>query len=241
MNLKLKIFSMKQTKLMLVFAALFLSGIMISAQTESKKWNFKKGEVLDILLFKGKPELPKLFPKYKETAFAFALEKGYQPQPFLAVTETTQGGYQPDTFVIAKWTNLAGRKAFTNEIEDKVPDFHQQRRAMWSSFYLAYYEVTKDISFEVSPDKIVVATSYWKDNSGAFMNFKKEWLKKAKNNGAKVLLELNGAMSPVGYMYKPDFIVLTEWKDRAAFDVFSQQNMKMGKKGIQNVNQFIIK
>lgn len=232
---------MKQTKLMLVFAALFLSGIMVSAQTETKKWNFKKGEVLDILLFNGKPELPKLFPKYRETAFAFALEKGYQPQPFLAVSETTQGGYQPDTFVIAKWTDLASRKAFTNEIVDKVPDFHEQRRAMWSSFCLAYYEVPKDISFEANPDKILVATSYWKENTSAFMNFKKEWLKKAKNSGGKVLLELNGASSTVGYMYKPDFIVLTEWNDRDAFDAFSKESMKMGKKGIQNVNQFIIK
>lgn len=232
---------MKQTKLMLVFATILLGGLIVSAQTATKKWDFKKGEVLDILLFKGKPELPQLFPKYKETAFAFALEKGYQPQPFLAVTETTQGGYQPDTFVIAKWTNLAGRKAFTNEILDKVPDFHQQRRAMWSSFYLAYYEVKKDISFEANPDKILVATSYWKDDSSAFMSFKKEWLKKAKNNGGKVLLELNGATSPVGYMYKPDFIILTEWNDRAAFDTFAAENLKMGEKGIENVNQFIIK
>ncbi len=232
---------MKQTKSMLIFAIILLSGLMVSAQTVTKKWNFKKGEVLDILLFNGKKELPKLFPKYKETAFAFALEKGYKPQPFLAVTETTQGGYQPDTYIIAKWTDLAGRKAFVNEILEKVPDFHQQRRAMWSSFSLAFYEVTKDMSFEADPDKILVATSYWKDNTGAFTNFKKEWLKMAKNNGGKVLLELTGAMSTVGYMYKPDFIVLTEWNDRAAFDSFTKESMKMGEKGIQNVNQFIIK
>ncbi len=232
---------MKQTKLILVFATLFLSATMVSAQTKTKKWSFKKGEVIDILLFKGKSELPKLFPKYKETAFDFALEKGYKPQPFLAVAETTQGGYQPDTFVIAKWTDLTSRKAFTDEILDKVPDFHQQRRAMWSSFYLAYYEAKKDISFEANPDKIVVATSYWKDETSAFLNFKKEWLKKAKSGGGKVLLELNEPMSTVGYMYKPDVIVLTEWNDRAAFDAFAKENMKMGEKGIQNVNQFIIK
>ncbi len=232
---------MKQTKLVFVLVALFLSGKMVHAQTETKKWDFKKGEVLDILLFKGKPELPKLFPKYKETAFAFALEKGYRPQPFLAVSETTQGGYQPDTFIIAKWSNLAGRKSFTNEIVAKVPDFHQQRRAMWSSFYLAYYEVTKDISFEADPDKLLVATSYWKDDTGTFNTFKQQWLKKAKNNGGKVLLELTDPMSTVGYMYKPDYVVLTEWNDRASFDTFTTELMKMGEKGIQNVNQFIIK
>ncbi len=232
---------MKQSKLVLVFTVIFLGGLLANAQSKTKKWDFKKGEVLDILLFNGKPELPKLFPRYKETAFAFALEKGYQPQPLLAVAETTQGGYQPDTYVIAKWTNLAGRKNFLNEIIAKVPDFHEQRRAMWSSFNLAYYVMTKDIYFEVNPDKIVVATSYWKDDTETFINFKKEWLKTAKNNGGKVLLELNDPMSTVGYMYKPDFIVLTEWNDRAAFDAFSKESMKMGEKGIQNVNQFIIK
>jgi hypothetical protein len=241
MNLKLKIFSMKQTKLVLVFAAIFFSGLLVNAQSKTKKWDFKKGEVLDILLFNGKPELPKLFPRYRETAFAFALEKGYKPQPFLAVVETTQGGYQPDTYVIAKWTDLASRKAFTNEILDKVPDFHQQRRAMWSSFNLAYYEVTKDISFEVNPNKIMVATSYWKDDTNTFSAFKKEWLKIAKNKGGKVLLELNDAMSTVGYMYKPDLIVLTEWNDRASFGAFANEILKRGDKGIQNVNQFIIK
>jgi len=232
---------MKQTKLVLVFAIILFCGLLVNAQSKIKKWDFKKGEVMDILLFNGKQELSKHFPKYKETAFAFALEKGYKPQPFLAVTETTQGGYQPDTYVIGKWTDLASRKAFVNEILEKVPDFHQQRRAMWSSFSLAFYEVTKDVSFEANPDKILVATSYWKDNSGTFTKFKKEWLKKAKNNGGKVLLELTGAMSTVGYMYKPDFIVLTEWNDRISFDTFAKESMKMGEKGIQNVNQFIIK
>lgn len=232
---------MKQTKLMLVIITLFLSGITLNSQTKTKKWEFKKGEVLDILLFNAKPELSKLFPKYQETAFAFALEKGYEPQPLLVVAETTQGGYQPDTFVIAKWKDLASRKNFLNEIIAKVPDFHEQRRAMWSSFNLAYYVMTKDISFEVNPDKIVVATSYWKNNTISFESFKKEWLKKAKDNGGKILLELNDPMSTVGYMYKPDFIVLTEWNDRAAFGAFTKESAKMGEKAIDNVNQFILK
>ena len=73
------------------------------------------------------------------------------------------------------------------------------------------------------------------------MNFKKEWLKEAKNNGGKVLLELNDAMSSIGYMYKPDYMVLTEWNDRDAFDTFAKVTNEMGEKGIQNVNQFIIK
>tara|TARA_R110002051_G_scaffold290773_2_gene354469 strand:- start:1351 stop:2043 length:693 start_codon:yes stop_codon:yes gene_type:complete len=230
---------MRQTKLVLVVAAILLGGLLVNAQ--SKTVTFKKGEVLDILLFTGKPEFSKLFPRYKETAFTFAVKTGYQPQPILSIVETTQGGIQPGSFVFGKWPGVSARKKFLNEITTEVPDFHEQRRAMWSSFFLAYYEMEKDVSFDLNPEKVLVATAYWKDESKTFMNFKKEWLKKAKNNGGKVLLELNDAMSSVGYMYKPDYMVLTEWNDRASFYAFAKVNMQMGEKGIQNVNQFIIK
>lgn len=229
---------MKKTKLALVCTALFFGGLVVNAQ--SKTLSFKKGEVLDILLFTGKPDFSKLFPRYKETAFAFALKTGYQPQPVLSITETTQGGLQPGSFVFGKWTNLASRKKFLNEITTEVPDFHVQRRAMWSSFYLAYYEMKEDISFDINPEKVIVATAYWKDESGSFPEFKQEWLKKVKNKGGKVMLQLQDAMSSVGYMYKPDYMVLTEWNDRASYDAFIKMNLKMGEKGIQNVNQFII-
>ena len=239
MNLKLKIFSMRQTKLVLVATTIFLGGLIVNAQ--SKTLTFKKGEVLDILLFTGNPDFSKLFPRYKETAFTFALKTGYQPQPILSIVETTQGGIQPGSFVFGKWTNLASRKKFLNEIINEVPDFHEQRRALWSSFYLAYYEMKEDTSFVINPEKTIVATAYWKDDRGAFMNFKKEWLKEAKKNGGKLLLELNDAMSSVGYMYKPDYMILTEWNSRSSFDTFVETTLKMGEKGIQNVNQFIIK
>lgn len=231
---------MRQTKLMMLLAVLFLSSVMVNAQSKTKTLSFKKGEVLDILLFTGKPEIGKLFPKYKETAFAFALKTGYQPQPILSISETTQGGIQPGSFVFGKWNDLASRKKFLNEIVNEVPDFHEQRRAMWSSFYLAYYEMPKDVSFEISSEKILVATAYWKEDKAEFKNFKKEWLKKAKNKGGKVLMELLDAKSSVGYMYKPDYMVITEWNDRVAFDAFYKENLKMGDKRIQNVNQFII-
>ncbi|WP_339625819.1 hypothetical protein [uncultured Maribacter sp.] len=230
---------MRQTKLVLVVTAIFLGGLLANAQ--SKTLTFKKGEVLDILLFSGKPDFSKLFPRYKETAFTFALKTGYQPQPILSIAETTQGGIQPASFVFGKWTSVSARKKFLNEITTEVPDFHEQRRAMWSSFHLAYYEMEKDVSFDLNPEKAIVATAYWKDESNGFMNFKKEWLKEAKNNGGKVLLELNDAMSSIGYMYKPDYMVLTEWNDRDAFDTFAKVTNEMGEKGIQNVNQFIIK
>ncbi|MFS4466724.1 hypothetical protein [Maribacter sp. 2210JD10-5] len=232
---------MKKLKCTVVLAILFCGGLIVNAQEKTKRLEFKKGEVLDILLFTGKPDFSKLFPRYKETAFTFALKTGYQPQPILSIVETTQGGIQPGSFVFGKWTDLASRKKFLNEITTVVPDFHEQRRAMWSSFYLAYYEIKEDTFFDLNPEKVLVATAYWKEDTGTFMDFKKKWLKKAKSKGGKVLLELNDSMSSVGYMYKPDYMVLTEWNDRASFDAFAKESMKMGDKGIRNVNQFIIK
>ncbi|WP_133067192.1 hypothetical protein [Flagellimonas pacifica] len=232
---------MKKTNLIMLMGLLLLSGNMVNAQSKTKLLNFKKGEVLDILLFTGKPEMGKLFPKYKKTAFAFALKTGYQPQPLFSIAETTQGGFQPGTFVFGKWTNMQSRKKFLNEIEEEVPDFHEQRRAMWSSFYLAYYKMPKDVSFEINPEKVVVATAYWRNDENEFKNYKNEWLRKAKNQGGKVLLELTDAKSSVGYMYKPDYMVLIEWEDRATFNAFYKENMKMGNNSIQNVNQFVIK
>ncbi|QLG45418.1 hypothetical protein [Costertonia aggregata] len=233
---------MKQTKLMLVFAALFLSGLMVNAQEETKRLEFKKGEVLDILLFTGKPEMAKLFPKYRKTAFVFASKTGYQPQqPILSVQETTQGGYQPGTYVFGKWPNVDARKKFLNEIVANVPDFHEQRRSMWSTFYVSYFEMEKDISFELNPKKVLVSTHLWKQNDSEFNSYQKEWLKKAKANGGKVILELKNSRSAIGYMYKPDYVVLTEWNTRDDFDAFLKEDMKIDKKGIQNVNQFVIK
>jgi hypothetical protein len=232
---------MNHTKLVLVFALFLATFLTVNAQSKTATLHFKKGEVLDILLFTGKPEMGKLFPRYKETAFAFALESGYQPQPILTISETTQGGIQPGNFVFGKWKSMASRIQFLDKIEEKVPDFHEQRRAMWSLFNLSFYEMTEDVSFEINPDKIIVVTAYWKENSSKFKSFKKDWIYKMKNNGGKILIALENPKSSFGYMYKPDFMVLTEWKDRATFDVFNKERMKMGQKGIKNVNEFIIK
>lgn len=229
---------MRQTKTIWVAVAMFLGLLVTNAQT--KTLSFKKGEVMDILLFTGKPEMSKLFPRYRETAFDFALEVGYIPQPLLAIKETTQGGLQPGSFVFGKWKDLSTRQKFLREITTEVPDFHEQRRAIWSLFYLAYFEMPQDVTFDIDPEKVVVATAYFKEDTAEFANFKKEWLKTAKNHGGKVLLEVTDAHSSVGYMYKPDYVVLTEWNNRASFDAFKKENLQMGHTGIQNVNQFII-
>lgn len=232
---------MKTIKVITVCLALILSASNLNAQSKTKAFNYKKGEVLDILLFTGTEDFAKFFPKYRETAFTFALKNGYQPQPLLAVSETTQGGLQPQSFVFGKWKDLASRTTFLKEITNEVPDFHDQRRAIWSNFYLSYYELDKDVTFEITEDKIFVATALWKDDNSDYETYTSNWQKLIKKHGGKILLELTEPKSTVGYMYKPDEVILTEWQDKASFEAFHKENLDMGEEGIININEFLIK
>lgn len=231
---------MKQTKLITLLTIFIFSLTSVNSQSKVRTLDFKKGEVLDILLFTGKPDMGKYFPEYKKTAFAFALKSGYTPQPILNIIETTEGGLQPGNFVFGKWKNLERREQFLNEIDKKVPDFHQQRRKMWSTFYLSYFEMKENTSFEINPNKINVATAYWFNNKKDINKFKKEWLKSVEKSGANIILELKDAKSSVGYMYKPDFIVITAWHSRASFNNFKKEIFLKENKSVKNVNEFII-
>ncbi|MEW7289318.1 hypothetical protein [Aquimarina sp. 2304DJ70-9] len=217
-----------------------LSSLTLHAQSNIKSYHFKKGEILDILLLTTKPEGNALFKKYRETAFPVAVKRSYKPQPGFKITETTQGNIQPTSFLFGKWNDLENREAFIAEIETFVPDFHKQRRDIWSIFNLVYYEMPNDLAFEINKDKFIVATAYWQKDAGAFSKFKKEWLQKAKAKGGKSVLELTQGKSPVGYYYNPDYLVLTQWENKAAFEAFYQENLTMSHKGVEHVNQFVI-
>lgn len=230
----------KQSSSIKLVVVLFLCTLTIGAQSKVKKFDYKKGEVLDILLFTGKKDFSKNFKKYRETAIALALQKGYQPQPLLSISETTKGGLQPETFVLGKWKNMKVRKEFLKEIEHKVPDFHEQRRALWSTFLLAFYEVKEDVSIEISDDKTYVVSAYWKKKSINFADFTTNFIATINKQGGKVLTKLTNAHTPVGYMYKPDFVIISEWKNKASFDAFSKEDINTFESSIINVNEFIV-
>ena len=59
--------------------------------------------------------------------------------------------------------------------------------------------------------------------------------------GGKTVVELMDGKSPFGYYYQPDYLVITEWKDKATFDAFYQANIKMKQEGVKHVNQFLLK
>ena len=55
---------------------------------------------------------------------------------------------------------LEKRELFLTEIVKQVPDFHKQRRAIWSQFDLAYYEMKETVSFDINLDKFIIAMAY---------------------------------------------------------------------------------
>ncbi|WP_108803288.1 hypothetical protein [Aquimarina sp. Aq107] len=224
----------------LILTASCLFTLSLFAQSDIKSYNFKKGEILDILLLTTKPGTKKDFEKYKKTIFPVGIEKTYKPLPGFGISETTQGNIQPSNFIFGKWKDLKNREEFIAQIEGIVPDFHVQRRNIWSLFNLTYYEMPQDISFKIDKNKYNVATSYWKKETTSFKKFKELWLQKSSANGGKKIIELTNGKSVVGYYHNPDLLVITQWESKAAFDSFYKENLKMNHKGILHVNQFVL-
>ncbi|WP_299246181.1 hypothetical protein [uncultured Aquimarina sp.] len=224
---------------LLAFLTCLLTTSLV-AQSDVKSFDFKKGEVLDILLLTNKPDIEKDFEKYKKTAFPVAFKRTYRPQPGFSIKETTQGNIQPTTFIFGKWNDLKNREQFISEIEDIVPDFHVQRRNMWSIFNLTYYEMPTDISFKIDRSKYIVATSYWKKDTESFKKFTELWSQKSATKGGKKILQLTNGKSPIGYYHNPDLLVITQWESKQEFDAFYKENLKMDHKGVLHVNQFVL-
>jgi len=220
---------MKFTQLLAVAFFFCLTVSSLKAQEKVYSFDLKKGEVLDILLLTNKPNNEPLFDKYKKTAFPVAMKLSYQPLPGFAIGAATQGNHQPEIMGLGKWSNLEKREQFLVEIEKEVLDFHQQRRALWSTFELTYYEMTQDVSFQIDRNKVNVVTAYWQKEEADFSKFKKAFAKKTKKAGGKTLVALQHGTSPFGYYYQPDFLVITQWENQAEFDAFYQENIILPK------------
>lgn len=230
---------LKSLCFLLLFGAINLS---LSAQPKVKNITLKKGQILDILMLNNHPDGGAALKDYFKVVFPYAVKNGYQPLPGLAVTAVpTQGNYYPEVMGFATWKNLDSRKKAMEEIEANVLDFHERRRTIWSSFNMTYYEVKEDKTLIIAPNKFYVTTAYWKSDAKAFKKFKKEWIKSAKQAGGQLKLTLTEGSSPFGYYYNPDYLVLTEWENKAAFEAFYKENLVLNHDSVKHVNQFIVK
>ncbi|WP_062060160.1 hypothetical protein [Aquimarina longa] len=225
------------TVLLLLFSLSFMNS---TAQNDLKSFSFKKGEVLDIILLSTAPNSGALFERYKKTAFPVGFEYTYQPQPGFKTTELTLGNHLPTSLILGKWSSKEKREGFLTTITKRVPDFHSQRRALFTYFGLTYYVAPRDIQFSVDTKKYNLATSFWKKDSKSFSSFLTQWKKEVIKSGGKIILQLQDGTSPTGYDYNPDIFYIIEWKDESSFETFAKKHPLSSYEVLKNVHQLVI-
>jgi len=225
----------------LLFSIVIALSLSATAQSQKLKYSLKKGQAFDILLLTTKPNTKEKIKQYFKNYFPIAKKYGYHPlKGFPVKGSPTQGNYQPQSMILGYWDNLDLREKFLQYIDRNKPAFHQDRRDIWSRFDVTYYEIQKDVSFEVNKEKYNVVTAYWQKNKKGFHRFKKNWQEKVRQAGGNVIIAFTNGASPFGYYYNPDYLCITEWESKAAFEKFYKQNLQMDHSAIQQVNQFKI-
>ena len=144
----------------------------------------------------------------------------YQPLPGFKIASNNQGNLQPELLILGQWDDIEVREDFLTKIIETVPDFHERRRKIWSYFGLRYFEIDKDLSFEINRDKYQVATAYWLESKKESSKFYKKWKKEIQTSGGEILVQLKDGKSPFGYQYNPEYFVITSWKNEAVFQAF---------------------
>ncbi len=229
---------MKFSILILLIAVLAVTAS--TAQEKTKSFEFKKGEVLDIILLNQVENASELFKRYKETAFPVAFEYTYEPQPGFGISKLTLGTNKAQAFLFGKWSSLEKREGFLENISKRVPDFHQQRRDLFPYFGLTYYEMTQDLKFSVNTSKYNVATALWNNPSKMDASFFKRWKSAVNEFGGKVVVILENGSSPLGYYYNADVLCIVEWQNENAFQAFTEKHPLSFYEPLRNVHQFVI-
>jgi len=229
---------MKFSNLVFLFAVLVVT--VTVAQEKIKSFDFKKGEVLDIILLRQTKNPGELFERYKKTAFPVAFEYTYQPQPGFNIAKLTLGTNEAQGFLFGKWASVEKREGFLNSIVKRVPDFHQQRRDLFKYFGLTYYEMNKDLKFSVDTSKFNVVTALWDNPSKKDVYFFKKWKEAVKLSGGKVIVTLENGTSPIGYYYNADLLCIVEWQNENAFQAYAKKHPLSFYEPLHNVHQFVI-
>lgn len=230
---------MKMFKVSVLSVILGLGSMHAQAQSEKKQFSLQKGQVLDVLFVSTRVGAEDLQKEYFQTVFPLASKLGYHRLPGFPIANVPlQGNYHPEFLALAYWDDLDTRSSAMATIEQEVPDFHDRRKAIWTSFNITYFELQEDVSFEIEEHKYYVVSAYWEEDKGAFKQFQKNWLKGCKSAGGQTQLVLTNGESPYRYYHNPDFLAITAWDSQAAFEAFNEMNHKMGHKGALRVNEF---
>ncbi len=206
---------------MRILIVIFLSSfyLTLNAQSDEISFSLSQGEVLDIILSRMKPDKKEAIVKYRNEAINVALEYTYQTLPAFTITNTLYGNTEPTILIFGKWKNLKVREDFIPKIEKVVPDFHEQRRDIWSIFKLAYYPLENDLNISIDPGVYNVAFALWGEERELekYINFYKE---KLDEYGGSIRLKLQDGKSPFRYRLDPSLFLITSWEDKSTFDSF---------------------
>ncbi len=221
----------------LCFVLIISSSCLLHGQV--KNYNFKKGEVLDVLLLIQKEGEKESSKEYFTEAIPIAKSLGYEPQPSFKVKEApSEGNFHPQSLVFGKWRSLENRLESLSFLEKKVKDFHELRRKIWSSFNLTYYEIDEELRFQVDESRYNVALAYWKNEDD--LEFFKKYRAVLERSGGSLLLDLENGTSPFGYLYNPDRFLLVSFQNERDFLRYKKMFSKMNVKGISHFNEFKI-
>ena len=228
-------------RLFILVAVLAIGSQTTMAQNRKSAYKLKRGQVFDIIFLTQKPGTDEQLKVYFRDVFPVASNMGYHNlKGFRLQKDPTQGNLSATTMVLGYWDSSNGRSEFLKQIEQQTPGFHKMRRGIWSVFGLTYYGLEQGLSFDVDLEKYNVVTAYWRNEKKGFKRFKEKWEKESTASGGKLKLALEGGKSPFGYHYQPDYLSITEWESKAAFEAFHKTNLKMGHHAVKHVNQFVI-
>ncbi len=225
--------------LLLLIAAFFLIS-EAKAQDKPTVIEYKKGEVLDIILASVQPDSDEEYNHYRKTAFPIAYEYSFELMPVFGIRELIIGTSFPSTFIFGKWESIEKREGFLDDITERLPDFHDQRRNLFSYFGLTYYEIEEDLTFFIDEEKHITANAFWKEERNNYSAFLKDWKNSIEESGGKIVLELSNGKSPTGYFYNPDSFIIVEWENVQAFKKFSNKTPISEYDVLENVHQFRI-
>jgi len=211
------------------------------AQTKVDTIELKEGEVLDLLLLRQNPDTKEALAHYFKSALPVAQAKSYQSIPGFRIKAHVQGNLQPEFLILGKWSDLLARQAFQEVILDKVPDFHEQRRTIWSYMGIQYFEMPHDLSLIIDRGRYHVATAYWLGSDKEQVACLDPWKAEIQQMGGEILVALEGGESPFGYQYDSDIFVITSWENEASFKAFQQKQSEQKAMPLKHVNEFILK
>ena len=229
---------------MKILSALILLSILTiseaKAQDSITQLEYKKGEVLDILLVSLQPDTKEKYDRYRKTAFPIAMEYTFELMPVFGVRELIMGNSFPSTFIFGKWSSIEKREGFLKNITARLPDFHDQRRALFNQFVLTYYQMEEDVVFVIDESKHNVASAFWRKDGENYASFLSEWKKKVEEFDGNIIMELEDGTSPAGYYYNPDSFILVEWDTEEAFKNFLEVMPLSEYEVLENIHQFRI-